>query len=94
LSGDVGKPGLWVRAIADERFRVALIADPLRALAEFPDVDVSADQVRQLDELSVEEREELVRQVFRNAHFKGGQARFGAIGFDGRLGGEPPAPPG
>jgi hypothetical protein len=81
---------LWVRVIADERFRAAVIDDPLRALAEFRDVEVSADQVRQLEEMTVEERQELVTQLFREAHFKGGQARFGTIGMDGRLGGAKP----
>lgn len=94
MSSDSAKPGLWVRAIADGRFRTALIADPLRALADFPDVEVSAEQVRRLEELTVSEREELVRQVLHDAHLKGGQARFGTIGLDGRLGGDPHPTPG
>jgi hypothetical protein len=81
---------LWVRAVADPGFREALIDDPLRALAEAGDVAASAEQVRQLEELDPGEREELVRGVVREIHMRGGQARFGAIGPDGRLGGAPP----
>jgi hypothetical protein len=90
MSGESSQPTIWVRAIADERFRAALVDDPLRALAAFPDVDVSADQVRQLDEMSREEREELLTRLLREAHWRGGQARFGDVGADGRLGGGDP----
>ena len=93
MSDDAGRPTLWMRAIADEAFRVALIEDPLRALATFPDVAVSADQIRQLEELSRDAREALVIDVFRQAHWRGGRARFGQLGLDDRLGGdaEPPS---
>lgn len=87
---DPVRPTLWVRVIADEAFRTALIDDPLRALAVFPDVVVSADQIRQLEKLGRDEREALVTDVFRQAHWRGGQARFGTIGMDGRLGGADP----
>ncbi len=86
MSGDAARPGLWVRVIADEGFRAAVVEDPLRALARFADVDVSPDQVRQLDAMSRDEREELIARVLREAHLKGAQARFGTIGRDGRLG--------
>ena len=33
MTGDPDAPSIWVRAIADERFREALVEDPLRALA-------------------------------------------------------------
>ena len=87
---------IWVRAVADPRFREALIADPLRALAAEPGVEASADQVRQLEEMDAGERAEFVRGVVREVHMRGGQARFGAIGRDGRIGGPPPPddPPG
>jgi hypothetical protein len=92
MSDPADRPTLWVRVIADEAFREALIEDPLRALATFPDVAVSPDQIRQLDDLELEERRVLVAEVFREAHLRGGQARFGTIGMDGRLGGpDPPA---
>jgi hypothetical protein len=78
---------LWARAVADPAFREALIDDPLRALAEAGDVRVSPEQVRQLEELEPDERAELVRGVVREIHWRGGQARFGAVGPDGRLGG-------
>jgi hypothetical protein len=87
MSAPQGPPSIWVRAVADARFREALVADPLRALAAFPDVTVSADQVRQLDGMDRAERERLVAEVLRRAHVEGGQARFGGIGADGRLGG-------
>jgi hypothetical protein len=80
---------LWVRTVADPVFREALIADPLRALAAAPDVRASPEQVRQLEDLPPHERAELVRGVVREVHMRGGQARFGAIGEDGRLGGPP-----
>jgi hypothetical protein len=78
---------LWVRAVADPAFREALIDDPLRALAEAGDVRASAEQVRQLEELDHDERAELVMGVVREIHWRGGQARFGRIRADGRIGG-------
>jgi hypothetical protein len=75
------RPSLWARTIADEAFRDALVYDPLRALARFQDVDVSPDQIRQLEEMTVDERRELIQRVVREAHLKGGAARFGDIGF-------------
>ncbi|HMM48462.1 MAG TPA: hypothetical protein PKE32_02455 [Miltoncostaeaceae bacterium] len=80
---------LWTRAVADPRFRDALIDDPLRALAHAADVSASPDQVRQLEELPVEERREFVARVVREIFWRGGQARFGALRRDGRLGGPP-----
>jgi hypothetical protein len=87
------RPGvpLWVRAVADPAFREALIDDPLRALAEAGDVVASAAQVSQLEEMDRDERAELVTGVVREIHWRGGQARFGALGPDGRLGGPEPA---
>jgi hypothetical protein len=87
---------IWVRAVADPRFREALIDDPLRTLASEPGVAVSPEQVRQLEEMDAAARAEFVRGVVREVHMRGGQARFGAIGRDGRIGGPPPEedPPG
>jgi hypothetical protein len=78
---------IWVRAVADPDFRDALIEDPLRALADAGDVAASAEQVRQLEEMDAEARAELIMGVVRDVHMRGGQARFGSIGPDGRLGG-------
>jgi hypothetical protein len=78
---------IWVRAVVDPGFRAALIADPLRAVAEAVDVEVSGEQVRQLEEMELDERAALVRGVVREVHWRGGQARFGAIRDDGRIGG-------
>jgi hypothetical protein len=77
---------LWTRAVADPAFRETLIADPLRALAEAGDVAASPEQVRRLEEMDPDERGELVRGVVREVHWRGGQARFGSVGPDGRLG--------
>jgi hypothetical protein len=81
---------LWTRAVADPAFRDALIDDPLRALADAGDVTASPEQVSQLEELERDERRDRVMGVCREIHMQGGQARFGAIGPDGRLGGPPP----
>ena len=81
---------LWVRAVADPAFREALIGDPLRALADAGDVIASAEQVRQLEELDAADRAELVIGVVREIHMRGGQARFGRIRGDGRIGGPDP----
>lgn len=81
---------IWTRTVADPDFREALIADPLRALADAGDVGASLEQVQQLEGMSPEERAEFVRGVVRDIHMKGGQARFGDVGEDGRLGGPPP----
>jgi hypothetical protein len=78
---------IWTRVVADPVFRDALILDPLRALAEAADVAVSPEQVRRLEEMDLDERAELIAAIVREVHFRGGQARFGTIGEDGRLGG-------
>lgn len=82
---------LWTRAVADHRFREALIADPLRALADAPDVAASPAQVEQLEGMDRDARAELVTGVVREVHWRGGQARFGPLRRDGRLGGPPGA---
>lgn len=81
---------IWTRTVADPDFREALIADPLRALADAGDVGASLEQVQQLEGMEPEERAEFVRGVVRDIHARGGQARFGSIGEDGRIGGPPP----
>lgn len=86
MSAAEGVP-LWTRAVADPLFRDALIEDPLRALAEAGDVVASPEQVRQLEEMGPGERAELVTGVVREIHWRGGQARFGRIHDDGRIGG-------
>lgn len=80
---------LWTRAVADPRFRDALVADPLRALAATPDVYASPEQVHQLEEMEPGDRAEFVAGVVREVHWRGGQARFGPLRPDGRLGGLP-----
>ena len=64
------KTGFWTRMVADQAFREAVIEDPLRALARVDDVDVSPQQVRQLEEMSHGDRRELVTEVVRDAFFK------------------------
>jgi hypothetical protein len=61
----IQSPGIWSRAAGDPEFREALIADPLRALASVGDTDVSAEQVRQLEEMTAQERATLVQEVLR-----------------------------
>lgn len=87
MTADPDAPSIWVRVIADDRFRAALVDDPLRALADVGPTTVSAEQVRRLEEMTAEERLELVTAIVREAHWRGGQARFGRLGSDGRLGG-------
>jgi hypothetical protein len=87
-------PSIWVRVVADERFRADLVQDPLRALATHGHVRVSAEQVRRLEEMTADERAELVTAVMREVHMRGAQARFGRIREDGRLGGPEPGAPG
>ena len=86
MADDVLVP-IWTRAVADPAFREALIVDPLRALADAGNVGASPEQVRQLEDMNGDERAEFIRNVVRDVHMKGGQARFGEIGEDGRLGG-------
>ena len=78
---------IWVRAVVDPVFRDALIDDPLSALADAGDVGASGEQVRRLEEMDPDERAEFVWGVVREVYWRGAQARFGAIGRDGRLGG-------
>ena len=84
----------WTRVVADQEFRAAIIEDPLRALAGVDDVDVSAQQVRQLEDISREDRVELVTQVVRDAHIMGAYSRFGPLRDDAAPGpiDEPPSP--
>jgi hypothetical protein len=87
MAGTEPTTPIWTRAVADPGFRDALIEDPLRALAEAGDVSASPAQVRQLEEMDRQERAELVMGVVRDIHARGGQARFGPLHDDGRLGG-------
>lgn len=80
---------LWARAVADSTFRDALIADPLRALADAGDVVASVGQVQQLEEMTGDERAEFVAGVVREVHWNGALARFGPLRRDGRIGGPP-----
>lgn len=91
MSDPETSPGvpLWTRAVADPAFRDALIADPLRALADAGDVVASAGQVHQLEEMTADERAGFVAGVVREVHWKGAAARFGPLRRDGRIGGPP-----
>jgi len=73
------KTGFWIRVVADSRFRDAVIADPLRAVAEVDDVDATAGQVRQLEGMDAGERREFVAHVVRAAYMKGTVARWGPL---------------
>ena len=90
MASEAPRIPIWTRAVADPAFRDALIDDPLRALADAGDVEASTEQVRQLEEMELEEREAFVKGVVRDVHTRGGQARFGHVREDGRLGGPDP----
>jgi hypothetical protein len=60
-------PTVWARAIADEAFREALIADPLRALAATPGVAAAPEEIRELEAMTEDERRELLREVLEEA---------------------------
>ena len=60
-------PTIWARAIADEAFRDALIADPLRALAGTPGVKAPPEEIRKLEEMTEDERRELLREILEEA---------------------------
>ncbi|MGI9540393.1 MAG: hypothetical protein ACR2N6_09615 [Miltoncostaeaceae bacterium] len=68
----------WVRLVADERFREAVVDDPLRAMAGVEGVEVSAEQITQLDEMARDERVEMITEVVREAHIQGWSARLGS----------------
>lgn len=84
-------PSLVVRLVADERFRAAVVEDPLRALADAGPVRATPEQVRALEDMTREERSDAVTALVREVHLRGAQARFGRIRPDGRIGGPDPA---
>jgi hypothetical protein len=90
------RPSVWARAIADAAFRDALIADPLRALADAPEVEVSAGQVRALEAMTPADREEVLRELLREAMTRRARQQWGDrfwspdIGMDAP-GDDPPA---
>jgi hypothetical protein len=88
--GTGGRPSVWARAIADGAFRDALIADPLRALASAPEVEVSAGQVRALEAMTPAEREELVRELLREAMARRARQQWGDRFWSPDAGEEPP----
>lgn len=87
------KTGFWTRVVADASFADAVIDDPLRALSEVTDVVVSTEQVRRLEELTRDERADLVREVVHEAFMKGAVARYGHLSQEGLLGAGGPLPP-
>ncbi len=80
---DGQKTRFWTRVVADERFRDAVIDDPLRALSDVTDVEVSAEQVCQLEEMSRDERAELVREIIRETFLMNAIARYGPVAVEG-----------
>lgn len=60
-------PSIWARAIADEGVRDALIADPLRALAATSGVGAAPEEIRRLEEMTEDERRNLVRELMVEA---------------------------
>lgn len=82
---DGRKTRFWTRVVADERFRDAVIDDPLRALSEVDDIDVSAEQVRQLEEMSRDQRIEIVREIIRETFLMNAIARYGPVAVEGPI---------
>lgn len=69
-----GTPSIWARAMADPAFRRELVEDPLRAVASAHDLDVSAEQVRRLEDMTRDQRAELVQELIRRVtrhHLRG-----------------------
>lgn len=90
---NAGRTRFWTRVVADATFAEAVIDDPLRALSDVPDIEVSAEQVRQLEEMSRDERTEFVRGIVREAFFKGASSRYGELAESGLLGAGGDLPP-
>lgn len=91
---DTGRrPSLWARAIADGAFRDALIADPLRALADAPEVEASPEQVRRLEDMTPAEREELLREILREAMLRRARQQWGDRFWSPDMDLEPPDDP-
>ncbi len=84
---DEGRTRFWTRVVADERFRDAIIDDPLRAIAEVDDIEVSPEQVRRLEDMSREERSDLVLEIVRTTFVRNAIALYGPVAMDG-----PPPP--
>jgi hypothetical protein len=86
------KPTIWARAISDEAFRDALILDPLRALAGAPGVSATPEEVERLEDMTEDERRDLVRRLLEEAMRRRVHRMWGDhfwTGDDPR----PPAPP-
>lgn len=64
---DAGAASVWARVIADPGFRDALVADPLRAVAGAPGLEVAPEAVRRLEAMTVAERAELVEGLVLEA---------------------------
>ncbi len=90
---NTARTGFWTRVVADADFAEAVIEDPLRALSDVDDVEVSAEQVRQLEEMSREERTEFVRGIIREAFFQGASSRYGELAESGLMGAGGELPP-
>lgn len=76
---DGSRTEFWLRVVADERFRDAVIDDPLGAVAAAADVSATPDQVRQLEAMAPDERREFVTHVVRAAYMRGTVARWGPL---------------
>ena len=71
-------PSVWARAVADPAFREALVADPLRALAQARGtVAISPEQIRQLETMTAAERADLVREIVREVAVRRARQQWG-----------------
>lgn len=78
MSETPGAPtSIWSRVVFDREFCEAVIADPLRALADTPGVTATPDQVRRLEAMSVADRETAVREVVREVTLRRAREQWG-----------------
>lgn len=89
--GTAQEMSLWARAIVDPVFRDELIEDPLRALAHADGVVVSSDQVRELEDMSPDERAEQLQRVMRDALARRLRHQWGDRFWTPDIGLDPPA---
>lgn len=82
---NTARTGFWTRVVADADFAEAVIDDPLRALSDVDDVEVSAEQVRQLEEMSRDERSVLVDRIMRETFLMNAIALYGPVAVEGPI---------
>ncbi len=74
---DTPRISVWSRAVSDREFCEALIADPLRALASVPGVSATPEQVRRLEAMTADEREQVIRDLVREVASRRARDQWG-----------------